>query len=85
MTVGSFEHALALIGVVGTVEARGSLAVLTAAASTQLSDAVVRDAAVALALQHGFTNLALELLEDDDEPPFVEEARDHDHATLRRD
>lgn len=85
MTAASLEHALTLIGVVGTVEARGPLAILTAADASSVSDAVVRDSAVALALQYGFTTLALELVEDDEESAFVDEARDGGNASLRRD
>ncbi|MFN2400689.1 MAG: hypothetical protein ABR543_18940 [Gemmatimonadaceae bacterium] len=85
MTAGSLERALTLLGVVGTVEARGSVAILIAADASPLSDPVVRDSAVALALQYGFTNLALELKEDDEESVFVEKARDGGNASLRRD
>lgn len=67
MTSASFEHALAVMGILGTVEARGALAVVSTRDTYAFEDDRVRDAAVALALEHGFTSLALELLEDDDD------------------
>ena len=74
MSAPRLERALAAIGVRGTVEARGSLAVLTPDGATDLSDTRLRDRAVALAGQHGYTHLALEL------PPAA-----HGDAAVHRD
>ena len=60
--VSGLQRALAELGAAGTVEARGRLAVLTAldvaalAASPQ-----ARARALALAAEHGFTHLAVEI------------------------
>lgn len=56
------RHALASLGLRGTVEARGALAVLSLEGDpSPLSDPDLRARAISLASEHGFTNLALEL------------------------
>jgi hypothetical protein len=60
---------LAVLGLAGTVETRGKLAVLAlrdAKGWHAARDPQVRAAAVALAAEHGFTNLALALEDDCD-------------------
>ena len=57
------EGALAERGLVCRVESRAGLAVLIADAATvaRLGDAELRRAALALAREHGFTHVAIEL------------------------
>ena len=69
MSVEHLERALAAVGLPGTIEVRGSLAVLRVRGDVTLDDASTRDAAVSLATEHGFTHLALELPDDDDRAP----------------
>ena len=73
MKTESLERALAALGLPGKVEVRGSLAVLTVNGDISLADLRLRDAAVGAAADHGYTHLALELLDDV-----------HDGAALRR-
>lgn len=61
MSVRILESELAALGLAGALEARGKLAVLTLRDVRAVGDETVRAAAVALAIRHGFTNLALEL------------------------
>jgi hypothetical protein len=60
----ALERSFAEEGVVGRIEARGRLAVFTPGAPIA-PDARVRRRLVALARQHGFANVAIELLPDD--------------------
>ena len=62
----ALEGALAERGLVCRVEARAGLAGLIADAATvrALGDAEVRRAAVALAREHGFSHVAIELRSD---------------------
>lgn len=60
MSAESLRHELSTLGLVGNVEAIGSLAVLTLEREQPL-DEQTRAQAVALAVQHGFTHVALEL------------------------
>ena len=66
----ALEGALAERGLVVKVEPRGGLAVLVANEATvkQLGDAEVRRAAIALAREHGFTHVAIELRSEPDAP-----------------
>jgi hypothetical protein len=57
----SLQAQLAVLGLVGTLETRGTLAVLTVRDVRAAGDDAVRERAVALAARHGFTHLALEL------------------------
>jgi hypothetical protein len=66
--VEGLEHALAAVGLRGTIEVRGSLAVLRLQDDITLADTALRDCAVKLASDHGFTHLALELFDDDRAP-----------------
>lgn len=64
MSAPSLAAALAAHGVDARVEARGALAVVAvpnADAAERLRDADLRRAVVTLAVQHGFTAVALEL------------------------
>lgn len=58
------ERSFADEGVTGRIEARGRLAVFTPASSIA-PDARMRRRLVALARQHGFANIAIELAPDD--------------------
>ena len=62
----AFEGALAERGLVVRVESRAGLAVLIADADmvTRLGDAELRRQALALAREHGFTHVAIELRTD---------------------
>jgi hypothetical protein len=60
----ALERALSAEGVAGPIESRGRLAVLTPEPGTRF-DARVRRRLVALAREHGFTNLAVELAPSD--------------------
>lgn len=65
MSAQSLQLALASLGVTNpVVEARDSLAILTLRDPASLADPHVRDSVVKLALEHGFTHLALELVGD---------------------
>jgi hypothetical protein len=56
-------HALLARGIRASVEARGSLAVLLPLSDPDaFADAAVRDQVLALAREHGFTHVAVELL-----------------------
>jgi hypothetical protein len=72
----SLRRSLAFMGVSGRVEARDRLAVLTLADASVMRDAGLRRRAVALAREHGFANLALEI---------EERAQSTERATLSRD
>ena len=62
MSADALRQALASLGLHGSIEARGVLAVLSLdGGSLSLSDPDLRARAVSLAKEHGFTNLALEL------------------------
>jgi hypothetical protein len=62
----AFEQALAERGLVCRVEPRAGLAVLIAdrATMTALTDLEVRRATLALAREHGFSHVAVELRDD---------------------
>ncbi|MEO7454854.1 MAG: hypothetical protein ABIY52_01235 [Gemmatimonadaceae bacterium] len=62
----ALEGALAERGLVVRVDPRAGLAVLIADAATmtKLGDAEVRRAALALAREHGFTHVAIEMRDD---------------------
>lgn len=60
MSAESLERELASLGVRGTIEELGSLAVLTLAEEQGVDDGM-RAAIVQLATQHGFTHIALDL------------------------
>ena len=66
MNVEKLERALAEIGLHGIVEVRGSLAVLRMDADGGLADDELRFLAVDAAERHGFTHLALEVVDDAD-------------------
>lgn len=63
MSAAALRQALATLGLHGTVEARGALAVLSLDGDdvSPLGDPEFRAKVVSLASEHGFTNLALEL------------------------
>jgi hypothetical protein len=61
----ALEAALARLGIAGRVEARERLAVLVPSGGIAgLADAATRRRASALAREHGFTHLALELVDE---------------------
>lgn len=68
MSETALEAALREAGVPCSVEARDTLAIVTmdAAASPFAVDETLRRRALALAREHGFTHLALELLDAED-------------------
>jgi hypothetical protein len=66
MNVENLERALAEIGLHGIVEMRGSLAVLRMDGENGLAGDELRTRAVEAAERHGFTHLALEVVNDDD-------------------
>ena len=75
----ALEGALAERGLVCRVESRFGLAVLIANAATvaRLGDTEVRRSALALAREHGFTHVAIELRSDTDAPrPDASVSRD---------
>ncbi len=74
MSAKSLERALAALGIPGKVEVRGSMGVLAVDGDVDLSDPRLRDAAIGAAADHGYTHLALELLDGV-----------HDGASLHRD
>jgi hypothetical protein len=58
----ALRQALAALGLRGVVEARGALAILSIDGdAAPLRDPEIRARAVALASEHGFTHLALEV------------------------
>lgn len=62
MSAALLREALAALGIRGSVEARGALAILTVEGdAAPLRDPELRARAVAIASEHGFTNLALEV------------------------
>ena len=62
MSAEALRQALASLGLRGNVEARGALAILSLEGDPlPLGDPDLRARVVALASEHGFTNLALEL------------------------
>ncbi len=64
MSASALEAALAEMGIHGRVEAEGALAVLNVRDGMRLADPTTRATVVALAAQHGFTHVALELSDD---------------------
>lgn len=65
MSAEDLSRALAALGLHGSVEARGALAVLSLAGDpSALRDPALRTRAVELASEHGFTNLALDLSDE---------------------
>lgn len=66
MNVEQLERALADIGLCGTIEVRGSLAVLRLEADAPAFDGSVRTRAVDAAERSGFSHLALEIVDDGD-------------------
>ena len=67
MSAESLERSLEALGLRGRVEVRGSLAVLAGEEHVSLEELRLRDAAVSMAVGHGYTHLALELLDDVDD------------------
>ena len=65
MSADSLQAQLAALGLAGTLETRGTLAVITVRDVRAAGDDGVRERAVALAARHGFTHLALELDDGD--------------------
>lgn len=62
MSAESLRQALAALGIHGSVEARGALAILSVEGDiAQLRDPEMRARVLGLASEHGFTNLALEV------------------------
>ncbi len=62
MSAESLREALAALGLRGGVEARGALAILSLEGdAASLRDPSVRARALAIASEHGFTHLALEV------------------------
>jgi hypothetical protein len=70
----ALEGALAERGLVVKVESRAGLAVLIADAATvaRLGDAELRRTALALAREHGFSHVAIELRSDSGGPPRLD-------------
>jgi hypothetical protein len=61
----ALEAALGRLGIAGRIEARARLAVLVPSGGlAPLADAATRRRAFALAREHGFTHLALELVDE---------------------
>ncbi len=60
MSIQRLERALAAIGLPGTVEIRGSLAVLTLDGEISLESESLRSDAIRVASEHGFTHFAVE-------------------------
>ncbi|HEY9478477.1 MAG TPA: hypothetical protein VIP79_00240 [Gemmatimonadaceae bacterium] len=68
MSAGALRQALAALGLHGTVEARGALAVLSLDSdAAPLRDPELRARVVSIASEHGFTNLALEVSDSPNE------------------
>jgi len=65
VSVEGLERELASLGIRGTIDGLGSLAVLTLL-DGQVVDDRTRAAVVQLATQHGFTHIALELQSAED-------------------
>ncbi|MGH7663180.1 MAG: hypothetical protein ACRENI_02620 [Gemmatimonadaceae bacterium] len=65
MSAATLEGALRELGVDSRVEAIGALAVIVACEPGALRDAIAREVAVRILPEHGFTHLALELLDDE--------------------
>jgi hypothetical protein len=64
LSAEALRQALAALGIRGVVEARGALAILSIDDdAAPLRDPELRARAVALASEHGFTHLALEVKE----------------------
>lgn len=62
MSAEALRSALAALGLHGSIEARGALAIFTLDGdAAPLRDPDVRAQAVSIASEHGFTNLALEV------------------------
>jgi hypothetical protein len=62
LSVESLRVALAALGLHGSVEARGALAVLSLEGdAAPLRDPSIRARALSIASEHGFTHLALEV------------------------
>jgi hypothetical protein len=61
VSADSLQAQLAALGLAGTLETSGTLVVLTVRDVRAAADDAVRERAVALAMRHGFTHLALEL------------------------
>jgi hypothetical protein len=62
LSVESLREALAALGLHGSVEARGALAVLSLEGdAAPLRDPSIRARALSIASEHGFTHLALEV------------------------
>ncbi len=71
MTVEALATALANIGLDGHVEARQSLAIVSvSAADASLKEVAFRRRVLALARAHGFTHIALEVVDATDGAPF---------------
>jgi hypothetical protein len=66
MSVETLERALADIGLPGTVEVRGSLAILRVDDEALLANGDVRRRAVDAMVHHGFSHVALEIVDDGD-------------------
>ncbi len=82
MSVLALEEALRRLGVEGRIEAREGLAVLVPRGGAARADASPRRRATALAREHGFTHLALELV---DGPDADRDDAPGDGAALHRD
>jgi hypothetical protein len=64
LSAEALRSALAALGLHGTIEARGALAILTLDGdAAPIRDPEVRAKAVSIASEHGFKNLALEVSE----------------------
>lgn len=62
MSAEALREALAVLGLRGNIEARGNLAVLSLEGDpARLRDPKVRERAVGIAREHGFTHLALDV------------------------
>ena len=65
MSAESLRTQLAELGLAGTLETHGTLAVITVR-DVRAADDAIRESAVTLATRHGFTHLALELEDGED-------------------
>ena len=75
MSAPELERALGALGIRGRIEARDGLAVLVAPdALAPLADAALRRRAAAVAREHGFTHLALELPDEGEGGANAEDA-----------
>lgn len=68
MNAETLMQRLTTLGIAGTLEARGTLALLVLDDIQIIRDPVVRAAAVAVATECGFTHLALSLDDDNGAP-----------------